>query len=133
MTSLNPSVQRVLVADDEPSIRQVLVYNLRAEGLEVEAVEDGDEACAAARASMPDLIILDVMMPGRDGLSALKELKSDPATADIPIVLLTAKATDAEVWQGWAAGADYYVTKPFDVVEILNFIRYLALELNGTG
>jgi DNA-binding response OmpR family regulator len=130
VTIAPPTVQRILVADDEPSIRHLLTYNLRAEGLEVEAVDDGEKACAAARASLPELIILDVMMPGRDGLSALKELKSDPLTADIPVVLLTAKATDAEVWQGWEAGADYYVTKPFDIVEILNFIRYLSLEVS---
>jgi two-component system, OmpR family, response regulator MtrA len=118
-------VRRVLVADDEAPIRQLLELNLQAEGLDVVCCEDGDVAYAALRASLPDLIILDVMMPGRDGLTLLRTLRSDPLTADVPVVLLTAKATDAEVWEGWTAGADYYITKPFDLDEILTFIRYL--------
>lgn len=119
-------IQRVLVADDEPSIRHLLEVNLRAEGLDVVACEDGDSAYAAARTAPPDLIILDVMMPGRDGLDLLRDLRADPRTADVPVVLLTAKSTDAEVWEGWTAGADYYITKPFDLDEILTFIRYLG-------
>jgi DNA-binding response OmpR family regulator len=118
-------VRRVLVADDEAPIRQLLELNLRAEGLDVVCCEDGDVAYEALRTALPDLIILDVMMPGRDGLTLLRTLRSDPLTAEVPVVLLTAKATDAEVWEGWTAGADYYITKPFDLDEILTFIRYL--------
>jgi DNA-binding response OmpR family regulator len=119
-------VRRVLVADDEATIRQLLELNLRAEGLEVVVCGDGDDAYHALRSGpVPDLIILDVMMPGRDGLDLLRDLRSDPATSEVPVVLLTAKATDAEVWEGWTAGADYYITKPFDLDELLTFIRYL--------
>lgn len=126
MTTMS-MVNQVLVADDDVAIRELLVFNLRAEGFDVVAVDNGEDACDAAWKGTPDLIVLDVMMPGRDGLSALRALKADPRTSNVPVVLLTAKATDAEVWQGWEAGADYYITKPFDIEEILIFIRYLHL------
>lgn len=127
-TTTHTPVRRVLIADDEAPIRQLLELNLRAEGLEVVACADGDSAYAAARSAPPDLFILDVMMPGRDGLDLLRDLRRDPLTKDVPVVLLTAKATDAEVWEGWTAGADYYITKPFDLEEVLTFIRYLGTE-----
>lgn len=125
-------IQRVLVVDDEPTIRQLLVINLLAEGIHVAAAPDGFAARQAAFADPPDLIILDVMMPGLDGLELLRELRGDPRTADIPVVLLTARTTDAEVWAGWAAGADYYLTKPFDVDELLDFIEDLDIEGGGS-
>lgn len=121
------NVRRILVADDDPAIRDLLVMNLQAEGLAVDAADNGEDAVQLARRVIPDLIVLDVMMPQRTGLSALTELKQDSATKDIPVVLLTAKATDAEVWEGWEAGADYYITKPFDMEEILNFVKYLSI------
>ena len=121
-------VRHVLVVDDDPVIRELVTFNLEAEGLQVASAGDGDVAHSLAREQQPDLIILDVMMPGRDGLSTLGELRSDPRTSHIPVALLTARATDAEVWEGWEAGADYYIVKPFDVNEILNFIAYLSVE-----
>jgi DNA-binding response OmpR family regulator len=121
-------VQRVLVVDDEPTIRQLLAINLLAEGIHVAAVPDGFSARRAALSDPPDLIILDVMMPGLDGLELLRELRGDPRTADIPVVLLTARTSDAEVWAGWAAGADYYLTKPFDVGELLDFLATFGVD-----
>lgn len=118
-------IRRVLVADDDPNLRDLLVMNLMAEGFEVQAHDNGHDAYVQAAAFEPDLIVLDVMMPERDGLSALALLKADRHTQDVPVVLLTARATDAEVWEGWEAGADYYITKPFDVDELLHFIKYL--------
>lgn len=118
-------MRRIIVADDDPDIRDLLTLNLEAEGFHVAACADGDEARDLARASIPDLVVLDVMMPGRDGLDVLASLKANPSTKDIPVVLLTAKATDADVWAGWQAGADYYLTKPFNVDELLRFIDYL--------
>jgi DNA-binding response OmpR family regulator len=79
--------------------------------------------------SLPDLIVLDVMMPGRDGFDVLEQLKARPRTAVIPVVLLTAKAADADVWEGWKSGADYYMTKPFDPGELARF----AHQVLGTG
>ncbi|MEX1177165.1 MAG: response regulator [Nitriliruptor sp.] len=118
--------KRVLVVDDDDTIRQLLGINLLAEGIDVDSVADAEAARDAAWADPPDLILLDVMMPGMDGLDLLRLLRGDPRTAHIPVILLTACSTDAEVWAGWAAGADYYLTKPFDVHELLDFIEDLG-------
>ena len=127
--NFNPDIRRILVADDDPNLRELLVLNLLAEGFEVEAYDNGEDALRNVASMQPDLVVLDVMMPERDGLSALRGIKEDPRTQHIPVVLLTARATDAEVWQGWEAGADYYITKPFDIDELLRFIGYLAVPL----
>jgi len=117
--------RRVLVADDDPDIRSLLSFNLTAEGFDVLAAGDGNEAWSLARQAAPDLIVLDVMMPERDGLDVLTSLKGHPRTRAIPVVLLTAKAEDADVWDGWRAGADYYMTKPFNLDEFLRFVDCL--------
>jgi DNA-binding response OmpR family regulator len=119
---------RVLWADDDPMIRTVMATNLEAEGFDVQTVADGDAAYEAAVLICPDVLVLDIMMPGRDGYAVLRALRSNPATASIPVVLLSAKATDAEVWEGWKAGADYYITKPFNPTELTDFIEHLILE-----
>jgi DNA-binding response OmpR family regulator len=111
----------ILFADDDPGMRALVVINLEAEGFEVTTAEDGFSALEKAERLHPDLIVLDVMMPGRDGLDVLQELRKRPAVAAIPVVLLTAKATDADVWEGWKAGADYYMTKPFKPEDLASF------------
>jgi DNA-binding response OmpR family regulator len=111
-----------LVVDDDPSIREIVVMNLEAEGLHVASADNGEDALRLARDLRPDLIVLDVMMPGRDGYSVLAELKSDATMSEIPVVLLTAKASDDDVWEGWKSGADYYITKPFNIDELMYFI-----------
>jgi adenylate cyclase len=111
----------ILFADDDPGMRALVVINLEAEGFEVTTAEDGFSALEKAERLRPDLIVLDVMMPGRDGLDVLQELRKRPAVAAIPVVLLTAKATDADVWEGWKAGADYYMTKPFKPEDLASF------------
>ena len=128
MAGENAEIRRILVADDDSAIRHVLKFNLEAEGFEVHALDNGAGVYPAMRELRPDLLILDIMMPERDGLSVLGEIRDDEAIADTPVVLLTAKATDAEVWAGWQAGADYYITKPFELDEILNFVQYLSVE-----
>ena len=119
---------RVLWADDDPMIRTVMATNLEAEGFDVQTVADGDAAYEAAVLICPDVLVLDIMMPGRDGYAVLRALRSNPATASVPVVLLSAKATDAEVWEGWKAGADYYITKPFNPTELTDFIEHLVLD-----
>ena len=116
---------RILYAEDDPAMRTLFEMNLEAEGFDVHLVADGDAAYHAAHELMPDLIVLDIMMPGRDGYTVLRELKDDPRTQHIPVVLLTAKATDEDVWEGWQSGADYYITKPFNVEEFVHFFDYL--------
>jgi DNA-binding response OmpR family regulator len=124
-----PGGRRILFADDDPGMRAIVYINLEAEGFEVTVVDDGETALMEVERSLPDLIVLDVMMPGRDGFDVLEQLKARPRTAVIPVVLLTAKAADADVWEGWKSGADYYMTKPFDPGELARF----AHQVLGTG
>ena len=121
-------VRRVLVADDDPDMITILRVNLEAEGYAVDAAVDGQAALDLARGTRPDMIVLDVMMPCIDGIAVLTEMRSDPDTRDIPIVLLTAKSNDDDIWAGWSAGADYYLTKPFQLDELLHFIDYLGTQ-----
>jgi two-component system alkaline phosphatase synthesis response regulator PhoP/two-component system response regulator VicR len=97
--------------------------NLEKAGYDVITATNGREAVDAVRAQRPDLIVMDVMMPEMDGFEALSILKGDEATADIPVVMLTAKAQDADVFQGWQSGADLYLTKPFNPMELLTFVK----------
>jgi len=113
---------RVLVADDDPDILRVLTQNLEAEGFRVTTCDNGDDAGEMARTIAPDLIILDVMMPKRDGFDVLTSLKANPSTREIPVVMLSARSNDEDVWNGWRSGADYYVTKPFEMDELLRFV-----------
>ena len=122
------TVRRVLVADDDPDILDLLTLNLECHGYQVYAAADGEEARRLALQLLPDLIVLDVMMPRLDGLEVLAILKQHAQTRDIPVVMLTAKASDSDVWQGWQAGADYYITKPFDLDELMRFIGYLQVN-----
>ena len=117
--------RHVLFADDDPGMRAIVLMNLEAEGFEVTVVRDGEAALAAIETTLPDLIVLDVMMPGRDGYDVLRQLKDDDRTAGIPVVLLTAKAADTDVWEGWKSGADYYMTKPFDPDELARFAHHV--------
>ena len=127
--SLPPTVRRggrrVLFADDDAGMRAIVSMNLLAEGFEVTTVEDGEEALREAERLHPDLIVLDVMMPGRDGFEVLRELKENAGTAAIPVVMLTAKATDSDVWEGWKSGADYYMTKPFNPEDLARFANHV--------
>jgi DNA-binding response OmpR family regulator len=115
--------RRVLVADDDPDILKVVAANLEAEGIAVDAVSNGWEAQVHALRTKPDLIILDISMPGRDGLEVIAALREHPETKDIPVVFLTARSSDADVWEGWKAGAAYYLTKPFDTAQLMHFVN----------
>ena len=127
----------IVVADDERDIADLLTLNLVMEGYRVETVYDGQAALEAVRALQPDFVLLDVMMPKLDGLEVLRTLKGDPGTRDIPVIMLTAKAGDDDVWAGWQAGASYYVTKPFDLDQLVRYLHHLeaaelVAELSGT-
>jgi two-component system alkaline phosphatase synthesis response regulator PhoP/two-component system response regulator VicR len=92
-------------------------------GYEVDTATNGREAVDKVAKNAPDLVVMDVMMPEMDGLEALKLLKSQPETAGIPVIMLTAKAQDADVFHGWQSGADLYLTKPFNPRELLTFVQ----------
>ena len=110
----------VLVIDDDPVILELLRVNFEIEGFDVICATDGEEGFARARDQHPDVVISDIMMPRRDGLQLLSDLKSDPDTEDLPVILLSAKAQKAEVQQGLDLGADDYITKPFDPLELID-------------
>src|SRR4030081_2491440 len=97
--------KRILIADDDPNVVEVLRANLEVEGYHVEVARDGDQAWSALQQTTLDLVVLDVMMPGRTGLELLSLIRDNPSTASLPVVLLTAKAGDNEIWAGWQAGA----------------------------
>ena len=120
MSDLQP---KVLMADDDPDIRMFLEVTLSIAGFDVITVTDGAEAVAAAREERPDLLLLDVMMPNLDGLAATRQLRDDPRTSDIPIILVTAKAMGMDKVVGLQEGADDYVTKPFDPDELVARIQ----------
>ena len=103
----------ILAVDDEEDILQLVRYNLAKEGYRVECVKSGEEALRQARAGHPNLILLDLMLPGLDGLEVCKRLKGDPDTAMTPVIMLTAKGEDADIVAGLELGADDYIVKPF--------------------
>ena len=115
--------KKILAVDDEKHILRLVQINLEKAGYEVVTGTNGREAIEKVRSEKPELIVMDVMMPEMDGFEALKQLKSDPATADIPVIMLTAKAQDADVFHGWQSGADLYLTKPFNPMELLTFVK----------
>jgi DNA-binding response OmpR family regulator len=113
----------VLVADDDPDIRELVSFKLEQAGFRVHAVGDGLAALAAARALSPSLLLLDVMMPGLNGYEVCRRLRADGETATIPVIMLTAKAQDADVETGFAMGVDDYIVKPFSPRELLTRVN----------
>jgi two-component system alkaline phosphatase synthesis response regulator PhoP len=105
--------EKILVVDDEEDILELLRFNLSREGCQVFCASSGEEALRLVRSEIPDLIVLDLMLPGIDGLEVTRRLKSDPNTKHLPIVMLTAKGEEADIVTGLELGADDYVTKPF--------------------
>jgi DNA-binding response OmpR family regulator len=119
----------VLVVDDDPVILRLLEVNFEMEGFAVRTAADGAEGLAAARAEPPDVIVSDVMMPKMNGLELVRGLKSDPLTAGIPVILLSAKAQASDVRDGRDAGADDYVTKPFEPLDLVDRVIKLLPQL----
>jgi diguanylate cyclase (GGDEF)-like protein len=114
---------RVLVADDDPDILNVVKINFELDGFEVDTAVDGEDALQKATTNPPNAIVLDIMMPRMDGLTALHRLRSQAATANIPIILLTARGLPEDRVRGLELGADDYITKPFDITELAARVR----------
>jgi DNA-binding response OmpR family regulator len=115
----------VLVADDDADIRDLVAFKLEQAGFEVLAVEDGQAALDQARSHRPTLAVLDVSMPGLSGIDVCRMLRADSATADMLIIMLTARVQEQDVEGGFSAGADDYVTKPFSPRELVSRIQSL--------
>lgn len=117
--------EKVLVVDDEPSIVNLVSVKLSHEGYRVVSARDGEEALEKVRSERPDLVLLDVMMPKLDGKEVCMRLKRDPATKDIPVVMLTAAGEFGEQLKGLELGADEYMTKPFDPKHLVQVVAYM--------
>ena len=113
----------ILVADDEPNIVLSLEFLLRQAGFRVRTVSDGEAALAAIAQEPPDLVLLDVMIPGRDGYAVCQEIRGNPAWRGMRIIMLTAKGGEIQREKGLSLGADEYVTKPFSTRELVERIR----------
>ena len=105
--------KRILVVDDEEDIRELVSYNLLRDGYTVDSAVSGEEALKITKKNRPDLILLDLMLPGIDGLETARRFKNDSSTSSVPIIILTAKGDEADIVTGLELGADDYVTKPF--------------------
>ena len=114
------TVRRILVVDDERSITELLAYNLRRNGFQVSVAEDGRQALRMARSEQPDLVVLDLMLPGLDGLDVCRELRRE---SSVPIIILTARDEEVDRVVGLELGADDYVTKPFSVRELVARVK----------
>jgi two-component system phosphate regulon response regulator PhoB len=119
------TVARILVVDDDADIRDMLRFKLANAGFEVHTEEDGETGLAAARELRPDLVVLDWMMPRMTGPEVCLALREEPEYAKTPVILLTAKAQEADVQRGFAAGADDYVSKPFSPRELVSRVQAL--------
>jgi two-component system alkaline phosphatase synthesis response regulator PhoP/two-component system response regulator VicR len=125
--------QTILVVDDDPHVLRLVEINLKQIGCEVRTAPDGEEALSQIAANRPDLVILDVMMPRLDGFETLKRLRSDTTYDDLPVIMLTARAQDEDVFEGYGRGAQWYLTKPFAPDELRSTVRRLLKPEEATG
>src|SRR2546425_723614 len=125
--------QRILIIEDERALTEVLTYNLEREGYQIIVAHDGQEGLRKAQLLLPDLILLDLMLPVLDGLSVCRELRAGEQTRTIPILMLTAKAEETDQVVGFSLGADDYVTKPFSVKVLVQRIKALQRRHEATA
>ncbi len=125
--------ERILVVEDEEEIQELLAYNLARAGYEVACEDTGEDGLAAARGQPPDLMVLDLMLPGLQGLEVCRALKDDPRHRHLPIIILTAKGEEEDVIAGFEAGADDYVTKPFSPPVLLARVKAVLRRRAAAG
>jgi len=121
-------VARILVVEDDHVIRELLVVNLKMEGHEAVTAADGNEALEVVARTHPDVVLLDMMLPGLDGWEVTSRLKGDSETSAIPIVALSARAMQADIDRGRELGVDHYVTKPFDPIDLMQLVGSLTSD-----
>lgn len=115
--------EKVVVIEDEPDIREVIEHNLTREGYNVRSTRDGEDGLGLVKKEAPDLVLLDLMLPGLDGIEVCRRLKSDPLTRTIPVVMVTAKGEESDIVLGLGMGADDYVSKPFSPKELIARVK----------
>ena len=140
MTNAMRAEHTILIVDDEVHIRRLVEVNLNRVGYKTRMAQNGQECLDEVAKEQPDLILLDWMMPVMNGMDTMKQLQANPATMDIPVVFLTAKGQDQDVFIGWSSGASSYITKPFNPREVLAFVDRIMLgkrnpemDENGDG
>lgn len=124
---------KVLAVDDQVHIVKLLQVNLERHGYQVVTAYDGVDALHKVQTERPDVVVCDVMMPRKDGFQVLRELKADPGTRDLPFIMLTAKAQDADVFRGYASGVHAYLTKPFNPQQLVAFVKRVLDSSEGRG
>ncbi len=124
---------KILVIEDDQSVREAMVYNLKQEGYAVVSASDGEKGYALIRSELPDLVILDIMLPKLDGLAICRMVRKNPDIAATPIIMLSARGTQGDKMVGLDSGADDYVTKPFDLGELLARIRAVMRRTSVAG
>jgi DNA-binding response OmpR family regulator len=124
---------KILIAEDDEDIRELIVFKLNAAGFEACGVGDGESAIASAEEVLPDLVVLDWMMPRMNGLDACIELRKKPAFRTLPIILLTAKGQEVDIDRGFAAGVDDYIVKPFSPRELVHRIEALLSRTRSSS
>lgn len=124
---------KVYCVEDDESIRQLIVYALENAGFEAQGYEDGNKFFSRAYDSIPDLILLDIMLPGEDGLKILKKLKADPTLKHIPIIMITAKSSEFDKVKALDMGADDYISKPFGVMEMISRVNAVLRRTTTTS
>jgi two-component system, OmpR family, phosphate regulon response regulator PhoB len=124
---------RILIVEDERGLVQTLSWYFNREGYETLVAHDGADGLRKAQTHLPDCVLLDVMLPGADGLTVCRELRAGDRTRDIPIIMITAKSEEADQIEGFAKGADDYVTKPFNNKILLQRVRALLRRVEGQG
>lgn len=123
--------KRILVVDDEEVIRKFLRIHLAKLGYEVKEAADGEQAMEQLRKEDFDLLICDVVMPKKDGWEVIKEVKSNPKTKEMPVIVLTARNEDSDMFKGYDLGANYYMTKPFTKTQLLYGLKLMLSETPG--
>jgi DNA-binding response OmpR family regulator len=121
-------MRKILIVDDDAAVRGLVRDVLEIEGYEVTVAEDGFAALRRIDAERPDCVVLDVMMPGMDGHAVLSRLRAADNGSALPVVMLTAASDDAQAWQAWSGGVDYFLAKPFDPSELLRYLDYLFTD-----
>jgi two-component system alkaline phosphatase synthesis response regulator PhoP/two-component system response regulator VicR len=124
---------KVLVCDDERHIVRLIQVNLERQGYTVVTAFDGKDGLEKVKLEKPDLMVLDVMMPYMDGFEVLKALRREPEYEALPVIMLTAKAQDKDVFEGYHYGADMYLTKPFNPMELVSFVNRIAQSKGDPG
>jgi two-component system, OmpR family, phosphate regulon response regulator PhoB len=129
----SPEPTRVLIVDDEADLRDLLTFTLESAGIAVQAVATAAEGLAAAAATRPTVVILDIMLPDRSGIDVCRQLRGDPATAGLAVLMLTARGNEADRVLGFEVGADDYVVKPFSAREVVMRVHALARRAHETA